>query len=170
MSTTLDALRAKLAEAASTVAEATADVATATLTSPDFSAAAADAVLRKNPVKLARLFFSSLLSSKYLFTNGKEANFVNGQFTTAIPTEIHQLETEVLAGHPHLYMDPNRLEVDVANQDPLMDLKARIISEYEAAKQAMVKADAGTYGTQPILGGIGNSDSIAAAAAASLSR
>lgn len=91
-------------------------------------------------------FTNTLRNAKYLFgitivdgvekskvINGKEANFINGDYYTANPEEIYQLQAEIVAGHPHL---GDGGEVDMATLDPLAELKAKAIAEYIASQEA----------------------------------
>ena len=81
-------------------------------------------------------FFSRIPSCKYIFKNGKEAAFVGGIFDTDIPQEVAELEAEVAAGHPQIFIDPDQFVIDTAQIDPLAEIKRKAIEEYLAAQKA----------------------------------
>ncbi len=112
---------------------------------------------------MKRVFKSSLLSSVYLFKNGNPANFINGEYYTNIEEEVAELENEVRLGHPHIYMDPNRREVDTDKLNPIEEIKRQAVEEYlakVAAGQGQGK-DMGTSLENDVrVGGIGNTHSL----------
>jgi hypothetical protein len=73
----------------------------------------------------------------YIFKNGKPATFVSGRFITDIPSEIAELDEEVAAKHPFIFIDPAEKEIDSEKLDPMAGLRERIIAEY-LARQAEV--------------------------------
>lgn len=91
------------------------------------------------------LYLSRISSIKYIFVNGKEANFILGQYITDAPEEIQQLDAEVKQGHPHIYTDPNKKEVDATYLDPVEAIKRKAIADYLAQQRALDPSkDAGT--------------------------
>ncbi len=84
---------------------------------------------------LKKQFKSHLLSSKYIFKNGKEANFIGGVFLTNVEHEVSELQNEIELGHPHIYVDLNALEVDTKYVDPMEALKAKHFAEFEALQK-----------------------------------
>jgi hypothetical protein len=102
-----------------------------------------------------KLFKSTIGSCRYYFSNGSAAVFsVEGRFATAKENEIAELEAEVKAGHPHIYVDPKEATSETVEQDPMESLKKRIIEEYMQSNSV----------------GIMNSATIAAGAAESSSK
>lgn len=119
------------------------------------------------PVKtLFHKFTNTYRDCKYIFTNGKVANFLSGEYITDNKDDIAELLKEVNDGHPNIgYVG----QVDVA-ADPLAEIKARAIAEYlDAQKTATDKtSDKGTT-SQGALSGVANSNTVAEGSAASTS-
>lgn len=84
------------------------------------------------------LFKSSLPSCRFIFSNGKVANFVRGQYTTTLENEIKELEAEVAEGNPHIYIDNSQKTISVEELDPLYAIKKKAIEEYLAQQQKAV--------------------------------
>lgn len=84
------------------------------------------------------LFKSSLPSCRFIFSNGKVANFVRGQYTTTLENEIKELEAEVAEGNPHIYIDNSQKTISVEELDPLYAIKKKAIEEYLAQQQKAI--------------------------------
>lgn len=114
-----------------------------------------------------RLFKCAVPSCKYLFQDGHAAYFTEGRYATQDEKEIEELEAEIKAKHPHIYIDANEKETDAAVLDPMSNLKKRIIEEY--LKDQAAGKDMGTSGTNAGAGaGMANSANTAAISAESL--
>lgn len=130
-------------------------------------------LIQKTEVKMKRLFLCTIQSCKYHFKNGKEANFISGEYATDAAEEIEQLDAEVAAMHPHIYIDPKRKEVDASTLDPLEVIKRKAVEEYIAAQAAATDTsrDMGNTSAADILAerlqGIATSANVAGAAAQS---
>jgi hypothetical protein len=85
---------------------------------------------------IKRVFKTTLGSSRYVFTSGKEAAFVGGEYLTDIASEIETLEQEIAAGHPHIYVDSAKATVDTDNMDPLEQIRQKAIADYIASQAA----------------------------------
>lgn len=111
---------------------------------------------------IKRVFKCRIPSSKYIFSNGKEANFIGGKYATDVAAEIAALEEDIKLGHPHIYIDDSEKEIDTEQMDPIEQIKKKAIAEYLAAQSAALKPsnDRGTT-EQGKLQGIGNSFSTA---------
>jgi hypothetical protein len=79
------------------------------------------------------VFKNRLGSCKYVFSNGKEANFINGTYATDIEDEIAQLNAEVKARHPHIYIDENEVTIDSELIDPIEQIRQKAIADYKAS-------------------------------------
>lgn len=90
--------------------------------------------------RIMRVFKCAIPSCKYHFSNGKEANFKNHEYLTDDPKEIAELEAEVAGRHPHIYVDKNKVEVDV-NEDPMQKLREKIAAEERAKILAEMSGD-----------------------------
>lgn len=112
-----------------------------------------------------RVFKSTIPSINYIFKNGKPAIFQVGVFRTDIEWEIKELEAEIAAGHPHIYIDEKEREIDSEMVDPMNALRAKIIAEFlEQQKKATdPNNDMGTSDQSPVKPA--NSTDVAAAAA-----
>ena len=89
------------------------------------------AELAKTPVKV---YSSRLGAMVFLLANGKPCNFVDGKYATVEQKEIDELDKEIAAGHPSLYLDGTIQEgkVMLAGEDQLAGLKARLLEEARA--------------------------------------
>lgn len=105
-----------------------------------------------SPDTILRVFKCSLPSTNYVFKNGKPAVFQNNRFCTANPAEIAELQAEIDAGHPHLYIDQNEVEIEARLVNPVEAMKDRIIREYleEQAKQLNQAANVSTSAQVPV--------------------
>lgn len=88
-----------------------------------------------------RVYKATLPSVNYIFRNGKPAIFVNGKFCTDIPSEITELDEEVAAKHPIIFIDSDEREIDSAAVDPIAALREKIIAEYKATMAAATSMD-----------------------------
>jgi hypothetical protein len=77
------------------------------------------------------IYSNRLPSCHYVFKDGSQATFVNGVYKTANPYEIEQLDKEVRAGHPHIFIDKRVPHVISAklDADPMAALRAQIRAE-----------------------------------------
>ena len=121
--------------------------------------------------KILNVYHNTLGNCRYTFKGGKDANFLSGMYTTDIATEIEELDLEVASGHPHIYVDPEKLTIDTTYVDPLLEIKRKAIEEYLAAQAvAMDKTtDRGETDQNSKLQGIANTSTIADGAAESSS-
>ena len=85
----------------------------------------------KTPVKV---YSSRLGAMVFLLANGKPCNFVDGKYATVEQKEIDELDVEIKAGHPSIYLDGTIQEgkVMLAGEDQLAGLKARLLEEARA--------------------------------------
>jgi hypothetical protein len=107
-------------------------------------------------------FQNSLGYSRFTSAKGKDFHFLNGEFLTNIQAEIDELNAEVAAGHPHIYVNPDRVTVDTKYVDPLAELKAKAIEEYLANQAAALDKtnDRGSSIFSGKLEGIANSTTV----------
>lgn len=89
--------------------------------------------------KLVNLYFSRISSCRYVFPDGSEAAFISGRYSTDDPAKIANLDYEISKGHPHIFTDPDKLQVSESSLDPMEELKAKIISEYLAKQEQEAK-------------------------------
>lgn len=112
-----------------------------------------------------RVFKSTFPSINYIFKNGKAAIFQQGVFRTDVEWEIKELEAEVAASHPHIFIDENEREIDSEMVDPMNALRAKIIADYIAQQAAATNPanDMGNSDQSPVKPS--NSRDVAVAAA-----
>ncbi len=129
--------------------------------------------ITKDPAPILKnIYFNTLQNCRYTFKNGKDANFLNGQYVTDIRSEIDELDAEVEFGHPHIYVDANKRQIDVQFRDPVEAIKRQAIAEFLAQqKEATNKAnDMGTTSQAGrVIEGIANSNTVGEAASESSS-
>jgi len=83
-----------------------------------------------------RMFKSTLKSCQYITADGTICGFVAGRFHTGDEKVIKELEQQIAAGHPHLYVDSAEVEVDTEMLDPIEQIKRKAIADYIAAQNA----------------------------------
>lgn len=120
---------------------------------------------------ILHVFKSRIPSCKFLFKNGKEANFIGGRFMTDVQSEIDELQAEVTLNHPHIYVDSAEAKVDSEKLDPLEEIRKKAVADYLAKQAAAVATsnDRGSTAQGGKLEGIANSATIASGAAGSSS-
>lgn len=79
-------------------------------------------------------YHSTMPSMRYVFRSGKVAHFTSNTFYTCVELEIKELDDEIAAGNPFLYVDKEELSVAAEDRDPMSKLRKKIIAEYEAEK------------------------------------
>ena len=90
------------------------------------------------------VFYHRVPNATVIFPDGAIATFPGGKFATKEEDRAAFLLGEIKKGNIHIFIDEQKFEVTEKDLDPLAELKARIIAEYEAEKAASGQADAGT--------------------------
>ncbi len=109
---------------------------------------------------IKKKFKSRLGSTKFIFKNGKAANFVPpGEFLTDVESEIEELNAEITGGNVYLYIDSLDSEVDTNALSPLEELKRKAVAEFCIAN-GIALPEAGEEVAIPVL-----TDTVAAPAA-----
>jgi len=80
-------------------------------------------------------FYMDKTAARYIFKDGKIAEFIGGVYRTAIVGEIEQLKKEIEHGVSSIWQVPGQEIVDSDDIDPIAVMKRRIIAEYEAGKK-----------------------------------
>lgn len=115
---------------------------------------------------IEKLFKCHLPFCKYIFVQGKEANFLNHKFSTGVQSEIDELTREVQLGHPHIYIDALEPEFDTAIVDPMAALEAKIRAKIAAEDLALRGGDTGESNSESgKLSGIATSATVSSMAA-----
>ena len=98
-----------------------------------------------------KVYSSRLGAMVFLLANGKPCNFVDGKYATVEQKEIDELDGEIKAGHPSLYLDGTIQEgkVMLAGEDQLAGLKARLLEEARAQLLAEHAANVVTDAAKP---------------------
>lgn len=91
-----------------------------------------------------KLFKCSIASAKFFFKDGNVAYFVNGRYATDNENYIAELEAEIKAKHPHIFVDENEKETAQITQDPMSALKEKLRAELLAEMEAKKTPDMGT--------------------------
>ena len=115
-------------------------------------------------------YHNSLGSCKFIFKDGTEAPFTGGHYFTDDPDKIRELDNEVRLGHPHIYIDQSARTVNTAIVDPLDEVRRQAVEDALRRQAAISKAN--NMGNTEFSGkveGIGNSDTVGAAASGSVS-
>jgi len=99
--------------------------------------------------QILRVFKSTIPSISYLYKDGVSAVFQFGVHRTADPARIAELEAEVAANHPHIYIDPKEREIDEDMVNPENVLRAKLRAEI-LAELADPNRDMGAYEQQAL--------------------
>jgi len=76
------------------------------------------------------VYKNRLPSCHYVFKDGSQATFVNGEYKTANEYEVQQLDAEVKRGHPHIFIDKtNAVVSSKLDADPMAALREKIRAE-----------------------------------------
>jgi len=99
--------------------------------------------------QILRVFKSTIPSISYLYKDGVSAVFQFGVHRTADEKRIAELEAEINAGHPHIYIDPAEREIDEDMINPENVLRAKLRAEILAELQDPTR-DMGSYTPQEL--------------------
>ena len=91
--------------------------------------------------EIANVFKSNIKNLQYIFSKGKVAHFRDGEYLTKNKSEIDELNAEVEAGHPHIYIDKNKVTASVEEANPLAAIEARIRAQIEAEQEGKRKLE-----------------------------
>ena len=117
--------------------------------------------------KTYHAFFSRIPNSTFIFPDGTTAAFISGRYTTDNEDRANTLKTEIAAGNPYIFQDAGKLKLTATELDPMAELKARIIAEYEMKKASETDNDRGASIAGKL--NIADTGTIASAAAGSSS-
>lgn len=92
-------------------------------------------------MSIKNVFKSTLPHNTFLFKNGKAAVFINGRYETDDYEEIYQLNAEIQAKIPYIYVDPNDASIDSSFQD---EVREEMLGAMERVKARRAAAEAGT--------------------------
>lgn len=88
-------------------------------------------------------FYSRIHNSTHIFPDGTLAAFTGGRYTTDDEQKAAHLRAEIKSGNQYLFLDEEKQVLTEAELDPMAELKARIIAEYEAKKASDTSNDMG---------------------------
>lgn len=96
--------------------------------------------------KTRKLYKATLPSINYIFKNGKPAIFVRGRFATDVQAEYEELDAEIAAGHPHIYIDADEPIAEANTADLISGLRAQLEAKIRAEMAAAsdINNDRGT--------------------------
>lgn len=87
--------------------------------------------------KIVNVYYNHIKNCKYMFKNGKAANFLDGKYYTDIPHEIEELDAEIASGHEFLFVNLKELTVDLAKLGKIDvdEIKRQAVEEYIKSQQ-----------------------------------
>lgn len=93
-----------------------------------------------------RLYWATMPFLNYVFKKGKMAVFKHHRYATDNPVEIAELDEEIAAGHPQIYVKEDQKYLTAEMEDPMKALRAKFFAEFQAQQAAFVdpKNDMGT--------------------------
>lgn len=104
------------------------------------------------------VFQTGMMSCKFVFSNGKVANFVGGKYYTDLDNEIAELNREISAGNPNIAYFGKMAKADI---NPANALKRAAIREFLEEQRRKVGRDMGTSVQGPLIASAANTDSLA---------
>lgn len=104
------------------------------------------------------VFQTGMMSCKFVFSNGKVANFVGGKYYTDLDNEIAELNREISAGNPNISYFGKMAKADI---NPANALKRAAIREFLEEQRAKIGRDMGTSVHGPLIASAANTDSLA---------
>lgn len=88
---------------------------------------------------IKRVYKNTMIGSQMILANGKAIQFPQGRFETSEPKEIEELDANIAAGVPHLYVDPQDMTVDTEEVDFVRKAQAeatvRALKEFQQRKE-----------------------------------
>lgn len=120
---------------------------------------------------IKRVYKSTVPALRYILKDGFNCVFIDGKYITDIELHIKELDEEIgthgrnKSRNPYMYIDTDEKEIDTEAPTALDIIKQRAKDEARAellAEQAAAQKDMGTTGNGAVLGGIGNTGTIAA--------
>jgi hypothetical protein len=85
-------------------------------------------------MSIKRIFKNTMIGSQFLLKNGKAIQFPDGRYITDSEVEIAELDAEIAAGVPHLYVDRNEYQIDTTLQDMIAEAQReaalKVMKEY----------------------------------------
>lgn len=85
-----------------------------------------------------RLYWATMPFLNYVFKKGKMAIFKHHRYATDNPAEIAELDEEVAAGHPQIYIKEDQKYLTAEMEDPMKALRAKFFAEFQAQQAAFV--------------------------------
>lgn len=76
-----------------------------------------------------RVYKSTFPYINFVLPNGKQLIFQNGHFYTDQENEIAILDQEIKLGHPHIFVDPQNMEVDSEDIKPGAAAKKNVLAQ-----------------------------------------
>lgn len=76
-----------------------------------------------------RVYRSTIPSVNVIMPNGKPLIFQNGYFYTDNEQDIAYLDYEIKLGHPHIYINPDQVEIQSEDLDPVNALKKGVVAK-----------------------------------------
>lgn len=84
--------------------------------------------------RILHQYFMDKTAARYIFKNGKVAEFFGGVYHTEIKNEIEELNAEIAAGIGAIKQIAGQETINSLELDPVAVFKRKIIAEYEAGK------------------------------------
>lgn len=93
---------------------------------------------------------NAIHSCNYIFKDGTQAKFVAGEYLTNNKQRQAELDAEIEAGHPHIYVDANDATVSPEDLDPETAQRKKYFAMFQAEQEAAKNRDMGTSQQLPI--------------------
>lgn len=85
-----------------------------------------------------RLYWATMPFLNYVFKKGKMAIFKHHRYATDTPAEIAELDEEIAAGHPQIYIKEDQKYLTAEMEDPMKALRAKFFAEFQAQQAGFV--------------------------------
>lgn len=86
---------------------------------------------------------------------GKAAVFLSGEYRTKVAEEIAELDKEIRLGHPLIFVDKTRYDMEEEDLDPAVALRKRYFAEFQAEQERANNAGKNTSESDPTKSGAG---------------
>jgi hypothetical protein len=110
---------------------------------------------------ISSVFKSRIPSVSYIFKDGMAAYFILGKFITANEKQIAELEAEVVAGHPHIYIDEAEATIDSEALTPIELIRKEAYEQAMADIQRALSSGTSESDNGNVAATFGNSATIA---------
>jgi hypothetical protein len=116
------------------------------------------------PDELLNIYYSRTGPTNYILKNGSKIFFANGQYATANPVEVAQLDSEVREPGSGIFVDPAKKQISKSELSPIEAARKQAVLDYIERVKAANRGESGssTYARTLVLqGAVSSSEMLA---------